>query len=124
MNGTLLQLTWKSFDNLMCDVRERDLKLNKYNCSLLIEPQGLCLYLNLLRRNLFHLVLIRPMANSLLRTWSNNPNAPDIPHPLYILEKSNLAGIVISSTSYGMSIYMLAFVCSLRLLDSPSQGLS
>jgi len=33
--------------------------------------------------------------------WSDNPNAPKIPYNLYVEEKADFAGILISSMLYG-----------------------
>ena len=41
------------------------------------------------------------MSDSQQKPWSNNPNAPKIPHVLYFQEKANLAGILIASILYG-----------------------
>ena len=41
------------------------------------------------------------MSNSQEQPWSNNPNAPDIPRVVYVGEKANFAGTLVSSILYG-----------------------
>ena len=52
------------------------------------------------------------MCDSSLKPWPSNQNAPKITHSLYVLEKANLAGILIGATFYGMSTYGFVHVCS------------
>ena len=63
------------------------------------------------------------MSDSREQPWSDNPNAPKIPHYVYIEEKCKFAEVVISSVLYGMpktppptrpSIrdYFICLVCS------------
>jgi len=35
------------------------------------------------------------------KPWSNNPNAPKIPYPIYLEEKAYFAGTLIGSMLYG-----------------------
>jgi len=48
--------------------------------------------------------------------WSNDPNAPQIPHDLYFGEKATFAGILIGAILYGTSAYALVYPCSRSLL--------
>jgi hypothetical protein len=59
------------------------------------------------------------MANSSEKSWSNNPNAPHIPHWMYHEEKVNLAGNLLGAMFYGMPTYLSVYLCLPCLLDSP-----
>ena len=54
-----------------------------------------------LRRNPASLVRTRTMAESQFKPWSDNPNAPKIRYDLYLWEKINFAGDLVSSILYG-----------------------
>ena len=41
------------------------------------------------------------MPDSQEQRWSDNPNAPKIPYPLYAEEKADFAGMLIASILYG-----------------------
>jgi len=41
------------------------------------------------------------MSDSQETPWIDNPNAPKVPHWLYIEEKAYFAGIIIASILYG-----------------------
>ena len=41
------------------------------------------------------------MSDSQDQPWSNNPYAPKIPRYLYVQEKANLAGCLLSAILYG-----------------------
>ena len=45
------------------------------------------------------------MSNSSAKSWSDSPNAPQIPYSLYFAEKANFAGILIGAIFYGMSTH-------------------
>lgn len=56
------------------------------------------------------------MSESLEKPWSNNTNAPQIPLPIYFLEKGYLAGTLIGAMAYGI-IVVLFFRCIGALLN-------
>jgi len=41
------------------------------------------------------------MSDSQERPWSNNPNAPKVPHDFYLEEKAYFAGVLIAAILYG-----------------------
>lgn len=41
------------------------------------------------------------MSDSQEEPWTNNPNAPKIPHDLYLREKSYFAGVLVAALLYG-----------------------
>ena len=45
---------------------------------------------------------IRLMPDSREKPWSNNPNAPRVPHWVHTLEQENFAGDFIAAILYGM----------------------
>ena len=59
------------------------------------------------------------MSDSQEQPWSNNPNAPNVSRRLYIIEKSNFAGILIESILYGTlktpHLYILTLIGSFVL---------
>lgn len=56
------------------------------------------------------------------KPWSNNPNAPQIPHSLYIQEKGNFAGPLVGAVFYGI-IIALFFQCMGALFNPFNRGL-
>lgn len=56
------------------------------------------------------------MSNSAEKPWSDNPNAPQIPHILYFAEKASFAGALIGIIFYGIVI-VLFFQCVGALLS-------
>jgi hypothetical protein len=48
------------------------------------------------------------MDSSSQKSWSDNPNAPQIPYSLYFAEKANFAGFLIGAIFYGTKIHMSA----------------
>ena len=54
------------------------------------------------------------MSDPSQKPWSDNPNAPQIPHDLYVWEKAVLAGGLIGAIFYGLQTYMS--VCSILTL--------
>lgn len=45
------------------------------------------------------------MSGSLGEPWSDNTNAPQIPYRLYLAEKENFAGALLTAVSYGTPTY-------------------
>jgi hypothetical protein len=59
------------------------------------------------------------MSDSSSNPWSDNPNAPQIPHWLYVAEKTNIAGILIAGILYGthnLRVYRIVLNWSVRLI--------
>ena len=48
------------------------------------------------------------MSDSQFKPWSENPNAPKIPHDLYFAEKVRIAGDFIGAMLYGTRYMSLA----------------
>ena len=62
------------------------------------------------------------MSDSSEGPWSNNPNAPQIPYPLYLGEKESFAGTLIGSMLYGRPVYqryVIVYFCLSRPLRLP-----
>lgn len=57
------------------------------------------------------------MADSSVKPWSDNPNAPNIPHPLYIDERAKFAGDILAGILYGMPTRIFIYLHLPRLLD-------
>ena len=45
------------------------------------------------------------MSDRLEKPWSDNPNAPQIKHSLYLAEKGIFAGFFIAAALYGTATY-------------------
>jgi hypothetical protein len=55
------------------------------------------------------------MSDSSQKSWSDNPNAPQIPYDLYFREKATFAGEIIGAIFYGLSTDMPIFLSLLAL---------
>lgn len=60
------------------------------------------------------------MGNSVInfdQPWSNDPNAPQIPYELYVIEKAYFAGCLLGAMFYGTHNYAAVYPCSSGLFN-------
>jgi hypothetical protein len=51
------------------------------------------------------------MSDSSDQSWSNNPNAPQIPYQIHTWEKEYFSGEVLATVAYGTPSYVSAYPC-------------
>lgn len=75
---------------------------------LLIEPQSLFTS----RSSPSARRTCRAMSDSSEKSWSDSPNAPQVPYSLYLTEKEAFAGQLLGAMFYGAQTYASVYMCS------------